>query len=583
MSSHPTRTPCRQRPSYLALFLCSLLLMAGAAHGGRLEINVEPANEQVEDNIRAYIGDVSERDFASLRRFSSHARDQAVNAMRALGYYEGRVRFRVLDKEIPVLRLNVTLGEPVRLRNVDIRLEGEAAELGVFQLPRQLRLNSGDQLQHNRYEAIKRFYRNQALRFGFFDGGFTIQRLRVTPDERVADITLVYDSGPRYTLGEVVFPEDAYFNHRLLQRFVRFEPDTPYESDHVVQLIQDLRGSNYFQSVVVDADPQQAQERRIPIKAEVEERKPHSLNTGLGYSTDVGPRFRAGWTQHYLNDMGHRRGAELEVSEPRQNIATFYEIPLNPPMTDSLRFTGGYQTETIQDTESERFTVGTQWNRRLDTGWQQVVSLRYDQDRFRVGDDSRRRSDLLLPGLGYTRVVRDAPADPSRGYRLQVQATAAQRELISDTDILNITAEARGLITLFGGHRFLARLRLGAVGTNDFSGVPPSLRFFAGGDQSVRGYGFQQLSPQDENRNRVGGRYLVVTSAEYQYPLSPSWRLAAFVDHGNAVDDLGDPLKTGVGSGVRWISPVGPIRLDIARGLDSPESWRLHFSIGSEL
>lgn len=584
LTSHSLSSqPCRSQLRFLAPWFCLLLLMAGAAQGGRLEINVEPQNEAVRDNIRAYIGDVSGRDLASLRRFSSHARDQARNAMRALGYYDGQIRFRVLDEENPVLRLNVTLGEPVRLREVDIRLQGDAVEMDAFRLPDALRLHSGDRLQHNRYEAVKRFYRNQAMRYGFFDGEFTTQRLRVIPDEGVADITLVYHSGRRYTLGEVVFPEDGYFSDRLLQRFVRFDPGTPYDSDHVIQLTRDLRGSNYFQNVLVDADPDKAQDQQVPVQADLAVRKPHSLNTGLGYSTDVGPRFRAGWTQHYLNDRGHRRGAELEVSEPRQNIVGFYEIPLTRPMTDSLRFTGGYQTETIQDTDSERFTVGTQWNRRLDTGWQQVVSLRYDQDRFRAGDEPRRRSDLLLPGLSYSRVVRDSPTDPSRGYRLQVQSTAAHRALVSDTDILNVTTEARGLITLFGGHRFLTRVRLGAVGTNSFERVPPSLRFFAGGDQSVRGYGFQQLSPQDDNRNRVGGRYLVVTSAEYQYPLTPSWRLATFVDHGNAVDDLDDALKTGVGGGVRWISPVGPIRLDIARGLDAPESWRLHFSIGSEL
>jgi len=103
------------------------------------------------------------------------------------------------------------------------------------------------------------------------------------------------------------------------------------------------------------------------------------------------------------------------------------------------------------------------------------------------------------------------------------------------------------------------------------------------GDQSVRGYGFRTLSPRNEEGDGVGGRFLVAGSAEYQYPLSENWRLATFVDEGNAFDDMGDPLKTGVGLGIRWISPVGPIRLDIARALDSPENFRLHFSMGPEL
>ncbi|MDX1587471.1 MAG: autotransporter assembly complex family protein [Oleiphilaceae bacterium] len=572
----------RQYCLFLAV-VSLLLLAAGPSQAARLEIRTEPENEAVAENIRAYIGPPGERDAAGLRRFSRHARSQADKAMRALGYYQGQVRFRVIEEDPPVLRLNVTLGEPVRLREVTLRVEGEAADMPAFNLPQSLQLKPGDVLKHNRYEAVKRYYNNQALRFGFFDGRFATQRLRVFPEEGVADVALVYTSGPRYTLGQALFPEDSEFSHRLLQRFVQFEPGDPYDSDEVVQLSRDLRGSNYFQTVLVDADPDQAEERQIPVDVDLTPRKPHSLNAGLGYSTDVGPRLRAGWTQHYLNDMGHRRGAEMEVSEPRQNIGAFYEIPLDPPMTDSLRFTGGYQTETIQDTESERFTLGVQWSKRLDSGWQRVVSLRREQDNFRAGDEPRRSTGLLLPGLGFTRLVRDSPTDPSRGYRLQLQATGAQRSLFSDVDILNLTADARGLVTLFGGHRFLARASLGAVATNEFDRVPPSLRFFAGGDQSVRGYGYQSLTPRDEDNNRIGGRFKMVGSVEYQYPLSKSWRLATFADHGAAVDSLDDPLKTGVGFGIRWISPVGPLRLDLARSLDAPERFRLHFSMGPEL
>lgn len=559
------------------------MIVSGPAQSARLEIRMDPENEAAKENVRVFVGSPGDRGVAELRRFSRHARDQADKALRALGYYQSRVRYRVMDEEPPVLRLNITLGEPVRLRNVTTRVEGEAAEMAAFQLPEGLRLKPEDRLQHNRYEAVKRYYRNQALRYGFFDGRFARTRLQVYPEEGVADVEIVYRSGPRFTLGQVLFQEDSYFSPRLLDRFVQFEPGDPYNSDEVVQLSRNLRGSNYFQSVVVDADPQNAEDNQVPVEVTLSRRKPFSLSTGVGYSTDVGPRLRAGWTQHYLNEMGHSRGVEMEVSEPRQNIGAYYQIPLNPPMTDSLRFTGGYQTETIQDTESERFSVGVQWSKRLDNGWQRVVSLRREQDNFRAGDEPRRETGLLLPGLGFTRLVRDSPTDPSRGYRLQFQATGAQRAVLSDVDILHLTADAKGLATAFSRHRFLSRVSLGAIGTNNFDRVPPSLRFFAGGDQSVRGYGYQELTPRDADGNRIGGRFKIVGSMEYQYSLSSSWRLASFVDHGAAVDSLEDPLKTGVGVGIRWISPVGPLRLDLARGLDPPESFRLHFSMGPEL
>ena len=569
-----------------ALRLCLLPLLFLAIPGvwaAELEVIVEPENDALASNIRAHIGDLGDRDATSLRRFASHARASADEAMRALGYYEGEIRYRVVNGEPPVLRLRVTPGEPVRLARVRIRVRGEASGLEAFELPEGLEPERGDILNHGRYEQVKRFFRGRAQTHGFFDGQFVTSELRVRPGEREADIRLLYDSGERYLLGETTFPEDSYFEPGLLKRFVRFEPGTPYHSDRVIELTQDLRGAGYFSEVRVGADPEAAEERTIPVNVTLDERTRHSLGAGVGFSTDVGPRLRATWDQHYVNPEGHRRGAEFEVSQPRQNAGVYYELPLTPPMTDSLRFTGSYQNEDIEDTRSRRISLGTQWQSRLESGWQQVVSLRREEDRFRVGDN-RERTVLVLPGLSYSYLYRDSPVDPSHGYRLQIEGSGGQRDMLSDIDVLHLTAGARGLITVGAtGHRFLARVRAGGIGTNDFEQVPPFLRFFAGGDQSVRGYGYQTLGPTDEDGDNIGGRFLLTGSVEYQYPLSNSWRLATFVDEGNAFDDLGDPLKTGVGVGVRWVSPVGPIRLDIARGLDEPENFRIHFSMGPEL
>src|SRR5690606_4407632 len=142
---------------------------------------------------------------------------------------------------------------------------------------------------------------------------------------------------------------------------------------------------------------------------------------------------------------------------------------------------------------------------------------------------------------------------------------------------------ARGLITLGDNHRLLGRTQVGAIATNSYGRIPPSLRFFAGGDQSVRGYGYQSLSPRDEYGNRVGGRYLLAQSAEYQYSLSEKWRVATFVDRGKAADKLNEAMKVGAGVGIRWVSPIGPLRLDWAQALDDEREWRIHFSMGPEL
>ncbi|MDX5300104.1 MAG: autotransporter assembly complex protein TamA, partial [Gammaproteobacteria bacterium] len=399
-----------------------------------------------------------------------------------------------------------------------------------------------------------------------------------------ADIRLVYDSGPRYRLGAVRFEGESPIGDALLERFVKFAPGTLYDADLLAAFNQDLIGSGYFAQVLVDAPREQAVDQVIPVIVQVSPRKPRTLGLGVGFSTDVGPRVRTTWQEHWVNDQGHRRGAEIEVSEPRQNLGLWYEFPLDPPTTDKFRLTSGFQREHIEDTDSRRLTLGGQWYTRLDNGWQQILSMRWEEERYAIGD-LRGRSTLLLPGIGFTKTHSDQAIDPSRGYRLQLEVAGAQRTFLSDADILHVTALAKGLHTLGNGHRILGRAQVGLVGTNEFSAVPPSLRFFAGGDQSVRGYDYQSLSPRNAEGTVVGGRYLLVGSAEYQIPVAARWRVAAFVDEGNAIDSPRDPLQTGVGLGVRWVSPLGPLRLDLAYGLSESAGGglRLHFSMGPEL
>ncbi len=188
-----------------------------------------------------------------------------------------------------------------------------------------------------------------------------------------------------------------------------------------------------------------------------------------------------------------------------------------------------------------------------------------------------------MPGLGYSILRSDSPLDPSEGYRLQWDVRGAKQDFLADADVLHVSALGRGLITLADKHRFLGRAQVGAIGTNSYEKVPPSLRFFAGGDQSVRGYDYQTLSPRDSQGNREGGRYMFAGSVEYQYSFAEKWRAATFIDQGNSFNSLGDSMNTGAGIGVRWVSPVGPIRLDLARAFNQDKGWRVHFSMGPEL
>lgn len=550
-----------------------------------LDVRVKPSNDELKANVEGYIGGLGDRDEDALLRFSRGAEEQARKAAQALGYYQPQIDSEVQAGKAPRLILSIDPGEPVHLRNVTIRIDGPAASLKGFRVPDNAGLKPGAVLNHGRYEDAKRTIQNQASRYGFFSGRFISQTLRVDPQAGIADIELIYDSGPRYALGAVSFEGDTPFDEDLLQRMVPFKAGAPYDSELIAELNQALQSSGYFEGVRVDAAPTAATDNVIPVAVKLDTRKPRTMGLGLGFSTDVGPRAKANWTRHWVNPQGHSYGWEAEVSAPRQNVGLWYDVPLDPPLTDKLRYAGGYQYEELAgtDTLSKLLTVGPEWHSKLPSGWQRVVSLKWQREEYRLGDDSG-LSTLLMPGVSYSYLRSDNRIDPHNGYRLQFDTKVAKEGLGSDNNLLYGTAMVKGLTTVFDRHRFLARAQIGGSATNGYKSIPPSLRFFAGGDQSVRGYDYQSLSPENSDGDRIGGRYMVAGSVEYQYSVAEKWRVATFVDQGNSFNNLDLPsLKTGVGVGVRWVSPVGPIRLDLAHALDDEGGIRLHFSMGPEL
>ncbi|WP_434700040.1 autotransporter assembly complex protein TamA [Pseudomonas sp. D1-1] len=562
-----------------------LSLSCAALAQSVLDVRVKPSNDELKANVEGYIGGLGERDEEALLRFSRGAEEQARKAAQALGYYQPQIDSEVKAGKDPRLTLTIDPGEPVHLRNVTIRIDGPAASLKSFRVPDNAGLKPGAVLNHGRYEDAKRTIQNQASRYGFFSGKFLSQTLRVDPKAGVADVELIYDSGPRYALGPVSFEGDTPFDEDLLQRMVPFKAGAPYDSELIAELNQALQSSGYFEGVRVDAAPTAATENVIPVAVKLDTRKPRTMGLGLGFSTDVGPRAKANWTRHWVNPQGHSYGWEAEISAPRQNVGLWYDVPLDPPLTDKLRYAGGYQYEELSgtDTLSKLLTVGPEWHSKLPSGWQRVVSLKWQREEYRLGDDSG-LSTLLMPGVSYSYLRSDNRIDPHNGYRLQFDTKVAKEGLGSDNNLLYGTAMVKGLTTVFDKHRLLARAQVGGSATNGYKSIPPSLRFFAGGDQSVRGYDYQSLSPENSEGDRIGGRYMVAASVEYQYSVAEKWRVATFVDQGNSFNSLELPsLKTGVGVGVRWVSPVGPIRLDLAHAMDDDGGIRLHFSMGPEL
>ncbi|MDZ4198938.1 MAG: autotransporter assembly complex family protein [Kiritimatiellia bacterium] len=555
-----------------------------AVAAGRVE--VEGVSGELRENVRFFVGEVPDGHPLVIRRHAEGANKRARTALEALGYYAASIRIEARrEDQIHILRIDIDPGEPVRLASVEIVVEGEAAGDPAFSdRIARLPLKTGDILHHGRYEEVKRSIEMLALARGYFDGRFTENVLRIRRDERQADVILRFDSGKRFRFGPVRLSPTP-LSEKLLLRLVPFREGDPYTAERISALHLNLRRSGYFDEVRVLPKPEEAGETgAIPIDTKLDAASRNRVSLGVGAATDIGPRLRVEWTRPWMNRHGHSALLKNELSLVRQDLSAQYSIPLNPPLAHQLHLSGGWQRENVEDTDRETFTTSIQRRRLYDSGWQQDLFLRWEQERFTQAD-VHDTTTLTLPGLSLSRTRRTGGIHPIRGDRLSGLLETAHPDFFSDIRLTRMLLQAKRLDS-WGPHRLLGRLEYGALDTEDFDRTPPSLRFFAGGDQSVRGFGYQTLSPRNEQSDLVGGRYLLAGSLEYNYEFLRRWRIASFFDVGNASADsrFSDGFAQGVGFGVRWLSPLAPLKLDFAWGVsESDPPFRIHFSMGAEL
>lgn len=566
------------------LLVCAACVYALPAQAA-VRLVVEGVSGPLADNVRAHIGAPPDR--GALRFFQSQAQQDALRALEALGYYNADVQVaREPDGDDTIVYVRIDPGPRVRIAEVDIRFSGDAAKDRAFdELRARLPLNVGAGLDHGEYETSKRAIQSMALRRGYFDGRFVQQRIAVDAVDNLARITLHFDSGQRYRMGEVSF-SPVHFTDDLLARMVPFDEGDPYDTDLIGQLNRNLLDSRYFSEVRVLPQQDRAVQRHVPVDVELTERRPNQVGIGAGASTDTGPRLRLSWDRAWVNRHGHRFRSNLELAEVQQSLVAAYSLPLENPITDTLDFQVGFRIEEFEDgVDSERFTAAVQRQQYIGDAWRRTFSFRWEREHFPLIDERGEElptnitSELFLPGMGWSRTRSRGGIDPYWGDRQLYNIEATHPLLGSNIALARGRAGFRLLRTYFERHRILLRADGGALYAEEFTQVPPSLRFLAGGDQSVRGFAYQSLGP---------GRYLLTGSLEYAYEFRPKWRLATFVDAGNAWrhlrEDMWDDLAVGAGFGIQWVSPVGPIRFDFAWAVsEDPPPFRLHFSLGTQL
>ncbi|UJJ57470.1 autotransporter assembly complex protein TamA [Rhodanobacter denitrificans] len=586
----------RRRPS----FLLPLLLLASQAHAG-VQLVVDGVADPLKAAVIAgvelsqYAGrDVSD---AQAKRLYERAPGQVKSALQPYGYYDASVtgELQPIGRDWRVT-LHVQPGEPVKVTAVDVQLDPEAAALApIRQAKRALERLKDKPLNHGTYDAARDALGAQLTASGFLDARLLTHRVEVTRANHSAAIKLAWQAGPRYRYGRVHF-DGSQFEDGFLDRHVPFKSGDYFSQSQLLELQQALNGADYFAVVNVLPDVDAAKGGVVDVTVQLAPAKRTIYTGGPFIGTDTGFGVRGGMERRWVNRRGHKWKNELVVAQKLKTLSTLYSIPLPGDNQRSYNVGANFRDANTATSQSRTLElVGNetrQWH-----GWTRTLGVHALSGTFTVGKRGSEpdnapgiehgRSTLVFGEAALTRKQADNPDFVRRGWLLSVAARSTAGNLLSDASFSQVTADAKWIRALGtrSRNRLILRGSAGMTWTNDFAALPPQLRFFAGGDRSVRGYGYQSIGPRNSTDRVIGGRHLLVASTELEHYFTRNWGMAAFVDAGNAFSGTDYRPKLGAGLGLRWRSPVGMIRVDLGTPIhdDRAHGIQLHLVIGPDL
>lgn len=497
-----------------------------------------------------------------------------------------------------IVTVTVAPGEPVRVRQADIHIDGQGRDDRY--LARDLKEFApgvGEVFDHQTYEASKlRIVRRLAER-GYLDADFQQRRVAITRAEHAADIQLSWISGIRYDMGPTIFHQD-YFRPGLLEQLVYWEEGSYYHQGKLDRLRQSLVALDYFSSIGIEPDPDAAVDGRVPIQVKLKLAPRTIYQYGVSYGTEYGAGFLAGVERRYLNRRGHKLKTLLDYAQNRKALTTSYRIPAFAWLDGWYTFAAQLYDEQTDYIDTRRVELIASRSGQLNENWTLTASVHALRERwlFQLADEDGdgaeaaapyRYATYVHPQLEAQYVNVDDRTFPRSGVNADMALRSGLNGVGSDTDFGQIHLAGRWYKGLGENDRLIVRGEVGYTSAASQDALPPSLRFYAGGENSIRGYQYREVGPRVRTTGgqyAVGGNKLVTGSVEYEhYYKGGPFGGAIFVDSGSAYNDSPD-FRTGVGIGVRYRSPIGPVRVDIAHGLDDADSIvQLYLSIGVAL
>jgi len=565
---------------------------------------------QAPDNVRAYLEShleiqryrqIDDLGATELSRLMVAAEANARELLGTLGYFTPRLTLEMIEtpggKAPREVKITVEPGELTRVSTVQIDFSGAIAADPAAQAQRDAiridwPLRAGQPFSQQAWDNAKATALRDLTARRYPTGSVRTSRAEIDADRSQARLGITYDSGPAYRFGLLVVHGSERYDSDGARRIARIPFGADYDQQKLLDAQQRLASSGYYDSVFLTLDTDGTDPLAAPVVAQLREAPMQKVVLGAGFTTDSGPRLSVDHTYNRLPLLDWRMASKLAVDGKTQSLGT--ELSAIPE-DSGWRWFGSGQ---LKSEESGSYTVDSG---RLRGGRSQASDhidrsyfLQYDSA-SNHGIDAPPSASALSLNWAWTGRYFNDPAAPTHGHGFAVELGAGYtltgprlpftRTYARWIGIIPIGTADSGDKTRARSSRIQLRVEGGAVVAKDEAQIPSTLGFLTGGDTTVRGYGYREIGTVRSDGQTVAGRYLAVGSIEWQSPFTyggklTDWEGVAFVDAG-AVADKPAELKTkvGVGVGARWRSPVGPVQVDLAYGVEV-KRVRLHLRLG---
>ena len=569
-------------------------------------------DDQLRTNVLAYLSFERYKKRTDLsadivERLHNRVQREVESALKPFGYYEPKVESEVKDLGRGDWRISIEInpGQPVLLDKIDVHVNGPGALDPLFErITVNPPLHTGDRLNHATYESLKTDLQRTAATYGYLDAKLTRSELVVDPKNHTANVALEMETGERYRFGKTTI-EQTSVRDSLVRLYLRYQEGDYFDLTQILRTQFALDDAQYFTNLEVLPQDADHQTHTVPVDIHADKSRRHRYSVGAGYATDTGARGTLTWENRRVNSRGHRFSVTLEASQvERYLLQARYIIPIGDPAVENLTFQSTIEQQQFADATAHTQSIGPAIT-KVSGNWQYVwfANAIHTTDDYPFGVSNTAR--LIVPGIDIASVPKGYLGEPIFQHPFFAEIRGSNSAFGSDAQFLQLHLQLEHVFRFADRWHLLLRDELGTTVANHFEHVPAIMRFFAGGDNSVRGFAFDQLSPIDaacQNPTggpvivtaggpcvkylggvKDGGKNLVTGTVEVIRDLPHNFGVATFFDYGNAFNHFGDPLEYAAGVGFRLRLPVVILGVDLAQPLSRSAGPRLHINFSPKL